>query len=45
VFLEGKNKALDEIQNLILENPEDQELKAMEAYIKDFDRKKFIEEY
>lgn len=45
VFLEDKNKAIDEIQNLVLENPDNDELKAMEGFIKGFDRKKFIEEY
>jgi Flp pilus assembly protein TadD len=45
IFLEDRNRAMDEIQNLILENPNNQELKAMQDYIKDFDRKKFIAEY
>jgi len=45
VFLEDQNKAIDEIQNLILENPESEQLKMMEGVIKNFDRKKFIEEY
>jgi tetratricopeptide (TPR) repeat protein len=45
LFLEDKNKAIDEIQNLILENPESKQLKMMEGVIKNFDRKKFIEEY
>jgi tetratricopeptide (TPR) repeat protein len=45
IFLEDQNRALDEIRNLILENPENEELKAMEGYIKNFDRKKFLEEY
>ena len=45
IFLEDKNTALDEIRNSILENPESEQLKMMERVIKDFDRKKFIEEY
>jgi tetratricopeptide (TPR) repeat protein len=45
IFLEDKNAALDEIRNLILENPESEQLKMMEGLIKNFDRKKFIEEY
>lgn len=45
IFLEDENRALDEIRNLILENPENEELKVMEGYIKDFDRKKFLEDH
>lgn len=45
IFLEDKNRAIDEIRNLILEHPDNEALKAMEGYIKDFDRKEFIEEY
>lgn len=45
MFLEDKNKAIDEIQNLILENPESEQLKMMEGVIENFDRKKFIAEY
>lgn len=45
IFLEDKNAALDEIRDLILRNPESEQLKIMEELIKDFDRKKFIEEY
>lgn len=45
VFLEDKNKAIDEIHNLVLENPTNDELKAIEGLIENFDRKKFIEEY
>ena len=45
LFLEDKNRAIDEIQNLILENPNDKRLKTMERVIKDFNREKFIAEY
>ena len=45
IFLEDKNAALDEIRNSVLENPGSEQLKMMERVIKDFDRKKFIEEY
>lgn len=45
IFLEDRNAALDEIRDLILENPESEQLKMMEGLIKDFDRKKFIDEY
>lgn len=45
IFLEDKDKAIGEIQSLILENPESEQLKMMEGLIKDFDRKKFIEQY
>ncbi len=45
IFLEDQNRGIDEIQNLILEYPDNQELKAMEVFIKGFDREKFIEEY
>jgi tetratricopeptide (TPR) repeat protein len=45
LFLEDRNRAIDEIQNLILENPKNEDLKATEELIKNFDRKRFIEEY
>lgn len=45
IFLEDKNAALDEIRDLILKNPESEQLKMMEGLIKNFDRKKFIEQY
>lgn len=45
IFLEDKDKAIDEIQNLILEHPDNEELKVIEGLIKNFERKKFIEEY
>jgi tetratricopeptide (TPR) repeat protein len=45
IFLKSKNLALDEIRNLILENPDSEQLKNMERIINNFDRKKFIEEY
>ncbi|ELR68598.1 O-linked GlcNAc transferase [Fulvivirga imtechensis AK7] len=45
IFLEDENAALDEIRDLILKNPESEQLKMMEGVIKDFDREKFIEEY
>jgi len=45
LFLEDKNRAIDEIQNLILENPNDERLKTMGKVIKDFNREKFIAEY
>jgi tetratricopeptide (TPR) repeat protein len=45
IFLEDQNGALDEIRDLILKNPDSEQLKMMEGVIKDFDRKKFIEEY
>jgi tetratricopeptide (TPR) repeat protein len=45
IFLEDKNSAIDEIQSLVLENPESEQLKMMEGVIKNFDRKKFIEQY
>lgn len=45
IFLEDKNKAIDEIQNLTLEHPGNVELKETEKLIKNFDRNKFIEEH
>ena len=45
IFLEDKKAAMDEIQKLIVENPNSEQLKMMESVIKDFDREKFIEEY
>jgi len=45
IFLEDKNKAINEIQNLILENPSNEVLKGKEEIIRNFDRAKFIKEY
>lgn len=45
IFLEDKDKAIGEIESFILENSESEDLKMMEGLIKDFDRKKFIEQY
>lgn len=45
IFLEDRNRALDEIRDLILKNPDSEQLKMMEGVIKDFDRTKFIQEY
>src|SRR5690606_8047859 len=45
IFLEDKNRALDEIRDLIIKNPESEQLRMIEGVIKDFDRKKFIAEY
>lgn len=45
IFLEDQNGALDEIRDLILKNPDSEQLKMMEGVIKDFDRTKFIQEY
>lgn len=45
IFLKDKNVALGEIRNLLLENPESEQLKLMERVIMNIDREKFIEEY
>ena len=45
IFLEDQNKAVDEVENLIIEKPDMDDLKEFERYVKEFDRKKFIEGY
>lgn len=45
IFLEGKNKGLDELQYLILEYPDNERLKAMEGYFEGFNREEFIKSY
>jgi len=45
LFTEGKDRAMNEIENAILEAPESRDLIGMKNIIQSFDRKKFIAEY
>lgn len=45
IFLEDQGRALDEIRDFLLKNPDSEQLKIMERVIRDFDRNKFFEEY